>query len=133
MAILKYKKLQKINLPDEDIAYRLTLREFQCRCRNPECVEVLFSSRLHTSWNEARKAFKLPLKVNSGFRCLIHNKAVGGKPNSFHTKGEAIDISFVEHPKLQRERLHKILKEEFDVVLVYASFFHCHNLPEAGE
>jgi uncharacterized protein YcbK (DUF882 family) len=32
------------------------------------------------------------MHVNSGFRCVVHNKAVGGEPNSFHVSGLAADI-----------------------------------------
>jgi zinc D-Ala-D-Ala carboxypeptidase len=31
--------------------------------------------------------------VTSGFRCDSHNRKVGGHPNSFHTKGKAIDFT----------------------------------------
>ncbi len=31
--------------------------------------------------------------ITSGYRCEAHNKAVGGVPNSAHTKGLAVDIA----------------------------------------
>ena len=33
-----------------------------------------------------------PITITSGYRTLSHNAAVGGAPNSFHTKGQAADI-----------------------------------------
>lgn len=39
-----------------------------------------------------RELVKFPLTINSGFRTEAHNLAVGGKPNSAHTKGLAADI-----------------------------------------
>ena len=39
-----------------------------------------------------REHFGVPIKINSGFRCKALNKAVGGAPNSYHTKGRAVDI-----------------------------------------
>lgn len=47
------------------------------------CTEVLEPLRAH---------LKHPIKINSGFRSTALNKAVGGVPNSFHTKGRAADI-----------------------------------------
>ena len=35
----------------------------------------------------------VPLKVNSGFRCIKHNKEVGGKPDSYHPLGMAADVA----------------------------------------
>lgn len=35
-----------------------------------------------------------PFRIRSGFRTKAHNKAVGGKPNSAHTKGLAADIAY---------------------------------------
>ena len=42
--------------------------------------------------DKARELCGLPFKINSGFRTPAHNKAVGGEPNSAHTKGWAADI-----------------------------------------
>jgi hypothetical protein len=41
----------------------------------------------------ARDVAEVPFKINSGYRCLRHNKAVGGKPRSAHLSGEAVDIA----------------------------------------
>ena len=35
----------------------------------------------------------IPLHLNSGFRTVEHNNAVGGKPDSAHLKGVASDIA----------------------------------------
>lgn len=39
-----------------------------------------------------REWYGKPIKINSFFRCLELNKAVGGSQNSQHCKGEAIDM-----------------------------------------
>lgn len=39
-----------------------------------------------------RRLYQKPIVINSGFRCLELNKAVGGVTNSWHTKGNAADI-----------------------------------------
>jgi hypothetical protein len=52
---------------------------------------------------------------------------VGGVPDSRHVRGEAIDISHIEFDTLKKRELKKILAENFDVVIEYPTFYHCHN------
>lgn len=40
----------------------------------------------------ARKYFNNPIKILSGFRCPVLNRALGGAPTSQHILGEAADI-----------------------------------------
>lgn len=40
-----------------------------------------------------RDAYKNPIRVSSGFRCLKLNQAVGGVKTSQHLKGEASDLN----------------------------------------
>ena len=42
--------------------------------------------------DEVRDIAGIPFKVNSGFRTESHNRAIGGKKNSAHTRGYAADI-----------------------------------------
>lgn len=44
----------------------------------------------------------MPLTINSGYRCETHNRAVGGKPNSEHTKGKAADITCASISRLTK-------------------------------
>jgi len=61
------------NTPDKDSIERLTTL----------IVEVL---------DPARELLGKPIVVTSGYRCSVLNTAVGGQPNSQHTKGEAADL-----------------------------------------
>ena len=48
-----------------------------------------------------RRYFGVPVRVNSSFRTKAHNKAIGGKSNSMHLSGKALDLSFPgNHDKL---------------------------------
>lgn len=49
-----------------------------------------------------REMYGYPICVNSGFRTLAVNKAVGGatKPTSQHTKGEAADLDCADNARL---------------------------------
>lgn len=55
-----------------------------------------------------REAWGEPLHVNSGYRCLVLNKAVGGKPTSQHLKGEAADIT--AGSKADNKKLFEMIK-----------------------
>lgn len=41
---------------------------------------------------EVREHFGVPVTINSGCRCVSHNKAVGGASGSQHVYGRAVDI-----------------------------------------
>jgi zinc D-Ala-D-Ala carboxypeptidase len=63
--------------------------EFKCPC----CQEIKIKSALVIKLDRARHDAGVPFKVNSGFRCFHHNKAVGGSPLSAHMGGWAADIA----------------------------------------
>lgn len=48
---------------------------------------------------EIRRICNFPFIINSGFRTIRHNIAVGGKPNSAHLRGLAADISITDSSK----------------------------------
>lgn len=48
----------------------------------------------------ARENLAFPIKVNSGFRSIAVNNAIGGAKNSQHTKGEAADLDCEDNAKL---------------------------------
>lgn len=56
-----------------------------------------------------REAWGAPIHVNSGYRCVALNKAVGGVPTSQHILGEAADITVGTRAKNQR--LYALLRQ----------------------
>lgn len=66
--------------------------EFKCKCGtcNGGKMDADFLAKL----NAAREKAGVPFVITSGYRCIPHNAAVGGKPNSAHTRGLAVDIKF---------------------------------------
>lgn len=54
----------------------------------------------------ARQAYGKPIRVTSGYRSERLNKAVGGKPNSQHLRGQAADLVCDD-----LERLYDIIHE----------------------
>lgn len=63
--------------------------EFACKC----CGRVMIDNRLVTMLDRVRHTLGKPIYVNSGYRCVAHNKAVGGATGSYHVKGLAADIT----------------------------------------
>ena len=94
--------------------------EFACQCgcgfdtADYELVQHLEKLRAH---------FDRPIKITSGCRCLKHNEAVGGAPNSQHTKGRAADIQVQSvDPAIVYEAAVQI---GFNGTGCYSTFTHC--------
>jgi len=64
--------------------------EFLCRCCGAGHGKM--HPQLIIGLQLLRDRVKAPLTVTSGFRCVEHNRAVGGVPNSYHTQGLAADV-----------------------------------------
>lgn len=58
----------------------------------PPVEELKELHRLADYLDRVREAYGAPIRVSSGYRCYRLNKAVGGKPNSQHLKGQAADL-----------------------------------------
>lgn len=77
-------------------------RENGARCRGcrlvqpamqlPGGVERNLVSLVEEVLEPVRERLGRPIIVNSGYRCPIHNAAVGGVANSQHLRGEAADL-----------------------------------------
>ena len=103
-------------------------RENGARCREcplkqpaeklPDDAEENLEGLVANVLDPARERYGRPVAVNSGYRCQIHNAAVGGVRNSQHTKGEAADIRPREVGKII-EQLGK-----FDQLIYYPTFVH---------
>ena len=52
----------------------------------------LVSDELISMLDVARKKYGKSMAINSGYRTIEHNAKVGGKPESSHLKGLAVDI-----------------------------------------
>lgn len=59
----------------------------------PPDIKVKLNALMNNLLDPVREMWGKPIIVNSGFRCPVLNRAVGGMPTSQHTKGEAADIT----------------------------------------
>lgn len=83
-------------------------------------IEILINQVL----DPIREFMNEPIYVNSGYRCPLLNKAVGGVPGSQHVVGQAADIT-------TRSRENDLIMERyieenliFDQMIVYKDFIH---------
>jgi uncharacterized protein YcbK (DUF882 family) len=63
-------------------------REFAC----PHCGVALARPRLLLALELLRTEVRRPIPIESGYRCPVHNKQVGGASDSQHMYGAAADI-----------------------------------------
>ena len=62
------------------------LSEFDCPCG--KCTASMDGEFLD-ALDEARELAGVPFSINSGYRCIEHNKSVGGSKTSSHMLGVA--------------------------------------------
>lgn len=76
--------------------------------------------------NIIRTFLGVPIKVNSGYRCPELNKKVGGVPNSYHTKGLAVDgVPIGMTPEEAWEEIKKSpYSQLLDQCILYPTFIH---------
>lgn len=78
--------------------------------------------------DELRFRLGFPLRVNSGYRCPIHNERVGGARHSFHTRGKAFDLWLPSDP--QRTFVaFMAARVGFSGIGVYRHFLHVDTGP----
>lgn len=69
-----------------------TEAETHCKCGRLECDAPPMDMTTMLKADAIRRDFGRPLTVNSGSRCAFRNAEDGGKPDSMHLLGKAIDF-----------------------------------------
>jgi uncharacterized protein YcbK (DUF882 family) len=69
--------------------------EFACKCGCGAGYEDMDESLLRRL-DKSRELAGIPFNLTSAVRCEDHNASVGGKPDSAHIGGFAVDISAVD-------------------------------------
>jgi hypothetical protein len=105
------------------ITPNFTLAEFQCQgmycCGHTAAINYEVVKRLQ----KIRDIIAQKIVVTSGFRCRTHNQEVGGRVNSAHIYGLAVDIAT---PKsIDSHDFENIcLTAGFTFILLYGWGFH---------
>lgn len=73
--------------------------------------------------DEAREIANIPFIINSAYRSPEHNAKIGGKPNSSHIKGLAVDIS-VTNSRQRFIVLNALLEVGFTRIGIADTFIH---------
>ena len=78
---------------------------------SPTTIKMLDDARdiVEREWNKLGKP-KISFKINSGYRTPSRNEDEGGVPNSAHTLGYAVDISWRNYSSEQKAMIEKALK-----------------------
>ena len=108
-----------------DLSKHFSKVEFVCQCIYVDCNckdGEQISKDLIKNLENVRELFGNPITITSGLRCEAHNKAVGGSPDSAHTKGLAVDILC----KNSRYRSHllPLLWNRFKRIGIHKDFIH---------
>ncbi len=116
MNIKEFKKGTKVQ-----ITKNFHSSEFDCKCFNPECIMTYIDVDHVTELQKIRDVMGA-MTINSAYRCVKHNKAVGGATNSQHVQGIATDIVLATRTPTQ---LYEILDRTWKGGLgVYDTFVH---------
>jgi zinc D-Ala-D-Ala carboxypeptidase len=76
-----------------------------------------------TMLDSARELAGIPFVINSAFRTEEHNKKVGGKPNSSHLKGLAVDIK-ATNSRTRFLVLNALIAAGFNRIGIADTFIH---------
>lgn len=109
-----------IDIPEMyKLSKNFTYQEFRCK----HCNKLRIDMNLVYKLEELRKLIgNKKIYVTSGYRCPLHNKAVGGVKNSQHLYGRAADIYVKE---ISIEQLYqKAKKIGFGYVKKYPKMIH---------
>lgn len=69
------------------------VEEFHCGCAGADCHLTLLHPHLVSALQTLRSRLGRPLRLTSGYRCQRHNRQVGGRRRSYHTRGMAADVA----------------------------------------
>ena len=71
-----------------------------------------------------RDKFNVPIHINSGYRCLKLNAAVGGVPSSQHVMGQAADIVVEGKKPIEVAKMIVEMGLPYDQIGLYGTFVH---------
>jgi len=79
--------------------------------------------------DKARDLFGKPIHINSGMRTIERNSLIGGKPNSSHLRGYAIDVA-CDNSRDRFRLIELFLLLGINRIGIAKTFIHIDNDPE---
>lgn len=125
----KQKSMKELFNTDMRLSEHFTLKEMLVSSKaanhKPEpipniplkCHITALQNLVDRTLEPLREHLGLPIQVNSGYRCEMVNKLVGGVPTSQHLKGEAADITI---PRSSRPFAHATDEQAARLIYCYA-------------
>jgi uncharacterized protein YcbK (DUF882 family) len=106
-----------------------SLNEFACKDNTPVPYELKSKVQaLAKQLQILRDYLNEPIHINSGYRTPAYNKKIGGKPNSYHIKAMAADITVKSKtPKQLALVIEKLISNgtlKIGGIGVYPGFVH---------
>ena len=96
-------------------------KEFACQCG---CGTGEINITLVSMLEDVRVAYGKPMRINSGIRCLNHNRVIGSKDTSSHIKCLAADIGCTSMGERLELMKHILRAGEFFRVGMNKHFIH---------
>jgi uncharacterized protein YcbK (DUF882 family) len=94
-------------------------KEFDCQCG---CGAGEISSDLVNKLEKIRVAYGHPMRINSGIRCLDHNRSIGSSDTSSHIIGLAADVGCTD--MASRMNLIMLFGKHFKRMGIHKDFIH---------
>lgn len=115
-----------------DLSHNFSRHEF--RCHGAICCAGTSAPRqtLVIALQILRVAFNCKIRVNRGFSCNIHNKAVGGVFLGWHTRGGAADIEFEKPVETKALISHCKKCKEIGCLILYDTHIHVDIRPRTN-
>lgn len=87
----------------DPVSSRFQSTDFDCKCKYPTCTTTDIDPRLVDALEKLLDLVD-DFKITSAYRCVRHNKEVGGEKDSQHLIGKAVDIESPRYtgPELSR-------------------------------
>lgn len=128
VVLLLLMKKKKTKVPDQ-LTKNFHIDEFKSK-DGAQTPEDLKHNLLELAQNlqVLRDYLNQPITINSGYRSISHNEAVGGEKNSYHTKGMAADITVRDNSSEKvANTISKLIKDgkmKEGGIGLYDSFVH---------
>lgn len=90
-----------------DLTKNFSRHEFACK----HCGKIVVHPCLVAMLQKIRDEVDGPIIINSGFRCLVHNRAIGSGDTSRHVKGMAADI---RSPDINALELYNLIMDMWE-------------------